>query len=95
MDNDTLINQARQLYTLLSVEQYARSFNNNTRFVRLEHLVTHAYCRYQRRLNRCVLCYQHRLTDCDRVFKKNRLKLCPALIKQLHKPARTAQDASD
>lgn len=94
MDNDTLINQARQLYAALSVAQYARP-TNNIRFVRLDHLVTHAYCRYQRRLNRCVLCYRHRLTDCDRVFKKNRLRLCPALIKPFYNPVRTAKDSAD
>jgi len=28
MDNDTLINQARHLYAVLHVEQYARSIEN-------------------------------------------------------------------
>jgi hypothetical protein len=49
MDNDTLINQARDLYALLNVEQYVRSIENTTRFNRLDHAVMCAYCRYQRR----------------------------------------------
>jgi hypothetical protein len=78
MDNDTLINQARDLYAALYVEQYARSIENKTKFDRLEDLVTHAYCRYQRRLNRCVLCYQFRLNDCFRDFCEKRRRFCPA-----------------
>jgi hypothetical protein len=60
MDNDILINQARHLYAALQVEQQKRPID------RLDRLVMTAYCRYQRRLNRCVLCYQTRLVDCDR-----------------------------
>jgi hypothetical protein len=78
MDNDTLINQARHLYAALVVEQYARSIENKTRFKRLDHAVMCAYCRYQRRLNRCVLCYQHRLYDCYRDFLENKPRRCPA-----------------
>jgi len=77
MDNDTLINQARQLYAALYVEQYARSIENKTRFNRLDYAVMCAYCRYQRRLNRCVLCYQHRLTDCYRDFLEKKQRRCP------------------
>ena len=60
MDNDILINQARQLYVALQVEQQTRQSD------RLDHLVISAYCRYQRRLNYCVLCYLTRPADCDR-----------------------------
>ena len=60
MDNDILINQARQLYVALQVEQQTRQSD------RLDHLVISAYCRYQRRLNCCVLCYLTRPADCDR-----------------------------
>ncbi|WP_305906566.1 hypothetical protein Q9L42_000630 [Methylomarinum sp. Ch1-1] len=79
MDNDTLINQARRLYTALSVEQYLRSLENKDKFNRLDRLVIWAYCRYQRRLNRCVLCYQHRKEDCSREPEQNKRRLCPAL----------------
>ncbi len=79
MDNDTLINQAQHLYAVLQVEQYTRSLKNKTQFDRLDHLVMWAYCRYQRRLNRCVLCYQHRLNDCNREFFGNNRQLCPHL----------------
>jgi len=80
MDNDTLINQARHLYAVLHVEQYVRSMENKTRFNRLDHAVMCAYCRYQRRLNRCVLCYQYRLNDCIREFCGERRQFCPAAI---------------
>jgi len=68
MDNDILINQARHLYAALQVEQQMRQID------RLDRLVMTAYCRYQRRLNRCVLCYQTRLVDCDRYILG---KFCP------------------
>ncbi len=68
MDNDILINQARRLYAALEVEQGKRQLD------RLDHLVIRAYCRYQRRLNQCVLCYQTRLVDCDREVLG---KFCP------------------
>ena len=77
MDNDTLINQARHLYAELVVEQYARSVENKTRFNRLDYLAIHAYCRYQRRLNRCVLCYQYRLCDCYRDLLEQKQRRCP------------------
>jgi hypothetical protein len=70
MDNDNLINQARRLYAALQVEQYMRSLKNTARFDRLDGLVKAAYCRYQRRLNHCVLCYRQRLSDCDREHLK-------------------------
>ncbi len=63
MDNDILINQARQLYAFLQTKQITSSTNT---LVRLERLISHAYLRYQRRLNRCALCYQHRIYDCIR-----------------------------
>jgi hypothetical protein len=66
VDNDILINQARRLYAGLLVNQYILSFGNKARFARLDGLVDRAYGRYQRRLNRCVICYQHRLCDCPR-----------------------------
>lgn len=65
MDNDNLIDQARHLYAVLHVEQHVRSVKNTVRFDRLDRLVEAAYSRYQRRLNRCVLCYRLRLSDCD------------------------------
>jgi len=48
MDNDTLINQTRQLYAVLQLEQCALSIENKTKFDRLDYLVMCAYCRYQR-----------------------------------------------
>lgn len=77
MDNDSLINQAQHLYAVLQVEQYTRSLKNKAKFDRLDRLVMCAYCRYQRRLNRCVLCYQHRLNDCNREFWGNKRQFCP------------------
>jgi hypothetical protein len=71
MDNDILISQARDLYAVLHVKQYALSINNKASFDRLDRLVMWAYCRYQRRLNRCVLCYQFRISDCNREFGDN------------------------
>jgi hypothetical protein len=79
MDNDTLINQAQHLYAVLEVEQHTRSLQNKTKFDRLDRLVMCAYCRYQRRLNRCILCYQHRLIDCNREFWGNKRQFCPHL----------------
>ena len=84
MDNDTLIDQARHLYAVLDVERNALSIGNKTKFDRLDRLVICAYCRYQRRLNRCVLCYQHRLNDCNRKFWGNEQQFCPAR-KKLHR----------
>jgi len=66
MDNDVLINQARSLCAALSVEQHMLSIDNKARFDRLDLLATRAYRRYQRRLNRCALCYQHQIYDCKR-----------------------------
>ncbi len=86
MDNDTLINQAQHLYAVLEVEQYTRSLKNKTKFDRLDRLVMCAYCRYQRRLNRCVLCYQHRLNDCNREFLGNKRQFCPR-INHSHNPS--------
>lgn len=63
MDNDILINQARQLYATLTAKEVTVSGDNLSR---LERLIVCAYCRYQRRLNRCVLCYQYRTRDCIR-----------------------------
>lgn len=60
MDNDILINQARQLYAALCCLQQVPS-------ERIEHMLLIAYCRYQRRLNRCVICYQSRDYDCIRL----------------------------
>jgi hypothetical protein len=85
MDNDTLINQARQLYAKLQVKQSTRSIKSKTQFDRLDHLVMCAYCRYLRRLNRCVLCYQHRLSDCDREHREKKRRFCPMLFYRSHK----------
>lgn len=67
MDNDILIDQARQLYVAL----YA--LENKIELDRFEHLIMFAYCRYQRQLNRCVLCYQHRTYECIREPGKKRI----------------------
>jgi hypothetical protein len=85
MDNDILINQARNLYVALHVEQHALSAEDKIRFNRLEAMVIQAYCRYQRRLNRCALCYQSRNSECFREFFGNKRRLCPAL-RLIHKP---------
>lgn len=66
MDNDLLINQARQLYAGLLVKQSISMTKNVSVFERLDRLITCAYCRYVRRLNRCSTCYQHRNHDCIR-----------------------------
>lgn len=66
MDNDILIDQARQLYAALHARQTQWLSPNDSKLVRLERLVCSAYGRYQRRLNRCVLCYQYRKHDCIR-----------------------------
>lgn len=68
MNNDQLINQARNLYVLLLI-QHSLSIGNQSKYERLNYLTICAYCRYQRRLNRCVLCYRH-LTICYRDGKK-------------------------
>jgi len=65
MDNDTLINQARKIYAELLVKRYMLSLES-TSIDRLNYVVKSAYCRYVRRLNRCVVCYQQRLNDCNR-----------------------------
>lgn len=66
MDNDTLINQARQLYASLLIKRYSLPLDNIGKLDQMSHLVKTAYCRYIRRLNRCVICYQDRLEDCNR-----------------------------
>ncbi|CAD6880728.1 hypothetical protein [Methylomonas albis] len=66
MDNDILIDQARQLYASLHAKQTRLFAVNDSKLARLERLVFSAYGRYQRRLNRCVLCYQYRKHDCVR-----------------------------
>lgn len=66
MDNDTLINQARNLYAQLLVRRYALTLKENVDIERINRLALIAYCRYVRRLNRCVICYQRRLYDCNR-----------------------------
>ena len=84
MNNDTLIDQARHLYAILHVEQYTRSLANKTKFDRLDRLVMYAYCRYQRRLNRCVCCYQRRLNDCTREPWERERQVCPARLDYFH-----------
>ena len=84
MDNDTLINQARHLYSTLQVEQHTHNIGNIARFKRLDHAVIGAYCRYQRRLNRCAICYQCRLSDCVREFSKKERQFCPKRNKLLN-----------
>ncbi|WP_347986119.1 hypothetical protein [Methylomonas sp. AM2-LC] len=72
MDNDILINQARQLYVVLHTLQLIPSMENTGKLERLEHLIRCAYWRYVRRLNRCALCYQYRSYECIRVPGKKR-----------------------
>lgn len=62
MDNDTLIDQARRLYAGLLIKRHTETQQNR----RLERLLILAYARYQRRLNRCAICYRYRLYDCNR-----------------------------
>lgn len=62
MDNDTLIDQARRLYAGLLIKRHTETQQNR----RLERLLILAYSRYQRRLNRCAICYRYRLYDCNR-----------------------------
>lgn len=71
MDNYLLTHQARHLYAVLLVEQKTRPVNDQARHVRIDRLVDAAHFRYQRRLNRCMLCFAQRLTDCDREHPKN------------------------
>jgi len=66
MDNDILINQARQLYAALLAKEATTSLERPSRLEHLGRLIIGAYCRYQRRLNRCVLCYQNRTDICIR-----------------------------
>lgn len=66
IDNDTLINQARQLYALLLVKRYSLPLDNLQKLDQMSRLVKAAYGRYLRRLNRCVICYQDRLNECNR-----------------------------
>lgn len=76
MDNDTLINQARKLYASL-INKYTFSNENNLTRNRLNDLVSAAYCRYVRRLNRCVICHQYRLHDCNREPGKDHTPCLP------------------
>lgn len=66
MDNDILIDQARQLYSKLLTKQVSPLVTNEIGLERLDRLIICAYCRYQRRLNRCAVCYQVRSYDCIR-----------------------------
>ncbi len=63
MDNDILINQARRLYAALHTLQALSGSENADR---LKRLILGAHCRYQRRLNRCAICYRYRTYDCIR-----------------------------
>lgn len=62
MDNDTLIDQARRLYARLLIKRHSEIQPNR----RLDQMLITAYARYQRRLNRCAICYRYRLYDCNR-----------------------------
>lgn len=73
MDNDILIDQARQLYVVLYTLLALPATENKIEQERLEQLILLAYCRYQRRLNRCAICYQHRTYDCIREPGKKRI----------------------
>ena len=80
MDIDILINEARQLYVVLLVKRLVQSIKRS-RFEGLNRAVITAYCRYQRRLNRCVLCYKSRLNDCSRELEKKEVKFCSGRTK--------------
>jgi hypothetical protein len=72
MDNDTLINQARNLISILEVVKNQYAVDNDTQFARLNRLSINANVRYQRRLNHCVLCYQDRSGEClQTCFRKS------------------------
>ncbi|MFI3137435.1 MAG: hypothetical protein QX197_11735 [Methylococcaceae bacterium] len=77
MDNVILINQARNLCAALQFKQCALSVEIDAKANRLDGLVIRAYCRYQRRLNRCVLCYQGRLDDCCQWASRNNTVILP------------------
>lgn len=66
MDNDILIDQARQLYAKLLFKEISLSMASDFAPERIDRLIVCAYLRYLRRLNRCVLCYRHRRYDCIR-----------------------------
>ncbi len=82
MDNDELIDQARKLYASL-INRYAFSAESSEKRSRLNELVMAAYCRYVRRLNRCVICYQDRLHDCNR---EPGIDHTPCLRRQVSRP---------
>lgn len=84
MNNDILINQARRLYAALQINQQEGQSD------RLDRLVNSAYCRYQRRLNHCVLCYQTRGLDCDRYISE---KFCPNKLSK-HPPIESPPSTS-
>jgi hypothetical protein len=72
MDNDTLINQARNLYAVLEVLKSQQSVASDNRIAQLKRMVINANVRYQRRLNHCVLCYFDRSGEClQNCFRKN------------------------
>ncbi len=81
LNNDKLINEARKLYADLSVERYVGSLENQRRCIKLDRLISSAYCRYLRRLNRCVLCYHKSLEDCSRDPDEIPKKICTGLLK--------------
>jgi len=62
LDNDALINQARELYATLLIRRNAHPIASD----RIDSLILSAHRRYVRRLNRCAVCYRHRLYDCNR-----------------------------
>ncbi len=63
MDNVTLINQARQLCAVLEVARHTEDTAHSIRIQRLDNLLLRANLRYQRRINRCALCYQLRFLE--------------------------------
>jgi hypothetical protein len=79
MNNDTLIDQARHLYAALYIE-HTLSIENKTRSDRLDRMIADAYFRYLRRLNRCVMCYQHQFPGCIRELWYKDRKSCTSRI---------------
>jgi len=80
LNNDKLINEARDLYAKLSNERYLKSIYDKHRSNQLEHLIINAYQRYQRRLNRCAICIDE---NCARDPKQIRKRICAGFLNHL------------
>ena len=63
MDNVTLINDARQLCANLEIALHTQAQTDAVQIKRLNNLLQQANLRYQRRINRCAVCYQLRFFE--------------------------------